>query len=145
MALFESGQVKQLKEANENLAAENARLTEANAALTEAAGSSETLTAEVARLTEENAKLTTANEEIPALNELVETQKKEIGELTEKAKFTEEKVSAAAATKLTAMGHSETLEITEDVASKAASPLAGLTGMDKITASIKADREKQKI
>lgn len=74
-------------------------------------GIAEAALAEVELLKTENTSLTQKLLEIPTLEAKLADKDAEIANLTEKAEITAEKISAAAAEKLAAMGHGEALDL----------------------------------
>lgn len=143
MAIFKSARVTELESQVETLTADLATsnaLAQSNA---EAAAASATSAARITELEGENLKLTEANGEIEGLNATISAQNAEIAGLKEAVKITDTKISAAAATKLAAMGHQEPLDVTgASVAADKATEIKSLTGLAKVTAAFKASSNK---
>lgn len=143
MKIFKSAKVQDLEAKVASLETENAQLkTDLEAANSKAAASGEA-ESKLAALKAENAELKEANAEIEGLNATLKDQETEIANLKEKATMTAKKVDEAAAVKLAAMGHGQTVDLTGGDPTKSTSKTKGLTAIAKVTAAIEEKMVKK--
>ena len=135
MTIFKSQKITELESRVDELETENLDL---KGKLEVAAQTAETdQAAALVTATETIATLTEANAEIPSLNATIVEHATKITELEASNVVTAEKINAAAATKLAAMGHGATLDLGKTTPIETKKDLSNLTGHAKAAAFFK--------